>query len=34
MAALNRTASAKSLPPEPSASDRGFFAWFWDIFRN
>ena len=34
MAALNRAASAKSLPPEPSASDRGFFAWFWDIFRN
>ncbi len=34
MAALNRAASAKSLPPEPSASDRGFFSWFWDIFRN
>jgi outer membrane protein assembly factor BamE len=32
MAALNRAASAKSLPPEPSSSDRGFFAWFWDLF--
>ena len=34
MAALNRAAAARSLPPEPSASDRGIFAWFWDIFRN
>lgn len=34
MAALNRAASAKSLPHEPSASDRGIFAWFWDLFPN
>ena len=34
MAALNREASAKSLPPEPSASDKGFFGWFLDIFRK
>jgi outer membrane protein assembly factor BamE len=33
MAALNRAASAKSLPPDPSASDKGFFSWFWDIFK-
>jgi len=34
MAALNRQASAKSLPPEPSASDKGFLGWFLDIFRK
>jgi len=34
MAALNRAASTKSLPPEPSASDQGFFAWLLDIFRR
>ena len=34
MAALNREASAKSLPPDPSASDKGFFSWFWDIFKQ
>jgi outer membrane protein assembly factor BamE len=34
MAALNRAASAKSLPPEPSANDKGFFSWFWDIFKQ
>lgn len=34
MAALNREAAAKSLPPEPSASDKGFFGWFLDIFRK
>jgi outer membrane protein assembly factor BamE len=33
MAALNRAASTKSLPAEPSASDKGFFSWFWDIFK-
>ena len=34
MADLNRNVSAKSLPREPSADDRGFFAWFWDIFKK
>ena len=34
MAALNREASAKSLPHEPSSADKGFFAWFLDIFRQ
>ena len=34
MAALNREAAAKSLPPEPSASDQGFFGWFVDLFRR
>ncbi len=34
MAALNRAASAKALPPDPSASDQGFFGWFLDIFRR
>jgi outer membrane protein assembly factor BamE len=34
MAALNREASAKALPPDPSASDKGFFAWLLDIFRK
>jgi outer membrane protein assembly factor BamE (lipoprotein component of BamABCDE complex) len=34
VADLNRGASAKSLPHEPSAEDRGFFAWFWDIFKK
>ena len=31
---LNRAAAAKSLPHEPGAEDRGFFAWFWDIFKK
>jgi outer membrane protein assembly factor BamE (lipoprotein component of BamABCDE complex) len=34
MAALNRAASTKSLPPEPSASDKGFLGWLLDIFRR
>jgi outer membrane protein assembly factor BamE len=34
MAALNRAASAKALPPDPSASDKGFFGWILDIFRQ
>ncbi len=34
MAALNRAASTKSLPAEPSASDKGFLGWFLDIFRK
>ncbi len=34
MVALNRAASAKSLPPEPSAGDKGFFSWFWDLFKK
>ncbi len=34
MASLNREAAAKSLPPEPSASDQGFLGWFLDIFRR
>lgn len=33
MAALNRAASAKSLPQEPSAADKGIFSWFWDLFQ-
>jgi outer membrane protein assembly factor BamE len=34
VADLNRGAGSKSLPREPSAEDRGFFAWFWDIFKK
>jgi outer membrane protein assembly factor BamE (lipoprotein component of BamABCDE complex) len=34
VADLNRGALAKTLPREPSAEDRGFFAWFWDIFKK
>ena len=32
MAAVNRAIAAKSLRPDPSADDRGIFAWFWDLF--
>jgi len=31
---LNRAAQSKTLPHEPGAEDRGFFAWFWDIFKK
>jgi outer membrane protein assembly factor BamE len=34
MAQLNREAASKALPPDPSASDKGFLGWFLDIFRN
>ena len=34
VADLNRGALAKTLPREPTAEDRGFFAWFWDIFKK
>ena len=34
IAALNRTAATKTLRPDPSADDRGFFSWFWDIFKQ
>lgn len=32
MAAMNRAAAAKTLRPDPSADDKGIFAWFWDLF--
>jgi len=32
MAAVNRAIAAKTLRPDPSADDRGIFAWFWDLF--
>jgi len=32
MAAINRAAADKTLRPDPSADDRGLFAWFWDLF--
>ena len=34
VAALNRAAADKSLPPEPSADDKGFLGWFFDLFRK
>ena len=34
MAQLNRAASAKSLPPEPGADDKGFLQWFLDVFNK
>jgi outer membrane protein assembly factor BamE (lipoprotein component of BamABCDE complex) len=33
VAVLNREAAAKTLKPDPSAEDRGIFAWFWDLFK-
>jgi outer membrane protein assembly factor BamE len=32
MAAVNRAMAAKTIKPDPSADDKGFFAWFWDLF--
>jgi len=32
MAAVNRAIAAKTLPPDPSADDKGLFSWFWDLF--
>jgi outer membrane protein assembly factor BamE (lipoprotein component of BamABCDE complex) len=32
MAAVNRAMAAKTIRPDPSADDRGIFAWFWDLF--
>jgi outer membrane protein assembly factor BamE len=32
MAAMNRAAAAKTLKPEHTAEDKGFFSWFWDLF--
>jgi outer membrane protein assembly factor BamE len=34
VAVLNREAATKTLKPDPSAEDRGFFAWFWDLFKQ
>jgi outer membrane protein assembly factor BamE len=33
VAVLNREAATKTLKPDPSAEDRGIFAWFWDLFK-
>ncbi|MDR0588616.1 MAG: outer membrane protein assembly factor BamE [Burkholderiales bacterium] len=31
---LNRIAAARALPNDPSANDRGFFAWLFDLFSG
>ena len=34
VAALNRAAATKTLKRDPNADDKGFFSWFWDMFKQ